>query len=429
LLGAHAGRIALGCVSVLVRTGVALAVPYLVKVGIDRGVVARDGAVLTVVTAVVLGLALVQAGAARVEVLTVARVGQRTLYAAREKLFTHLQRLSLDYYQRERTGGVVAHMVGDVDAMGGLVSDGLVGLAASGVTLVGVATVLVLLDWRLAVAALVVTPLLAVATTWFRRRSAHAWRRLRRTTSAVTVALQETITGVRVVQAFRREAATAAGFATVNDDQRGAGRRTVTLAAVYFPGVEFVSVIATAVVVGFGAPRVVGGSLAIGTFTAFLLYLRILFDPVFRLSELYDTVQAARAGAERIGAVLDTRPTVTEPLSPIPLPAPRGEIRLAGLGFAYPGRDGGPGRAVLHDALGRLRQNRTTVLVAHRLSSVLGADTVAVIVDGRVVEAGPPVELLAVGGHFRALFDRWIAVEPPQRVAARAPVPLPASTT
>ena len=563
LVRPYRGLVALASLAVLTQTGAGLAMPYLVKVAIDRGVVPGRLEVLDRVALAYVGLAVVQFLAGRVEVLTVASAGQRVLYAVRNKLFRHVQTLSLDFYERERTGRLVARMTADIEAMSDLVTDGLVTLVTSLVTLVGVTVILIVLDWRLALATLVVAPAIALAARGYRRWSSTAYRQVRETHSAVTVQLQEALAGVRAVQAFRRERATAGRLAAANHDERAAHRRTIALASTFFPGIEFLGTAATVVVLGVGGRQVLGGDLDIGTLAAFLLYLRNLFDPVQQLSELYDTFQSATAGAERVGAVLAEQPSVREAADPLPLPDPRGEVRLERVRFAYAEgaevlhavdlhvpagttlaligptgagkstvakliarfydpaagrvtldgidlrrvrladlrqamgyvpqegflfsgsvadniRFGRPeatraeveaaARAVGADqviaalpngydtevgergallaagerqlvafarawiadpallildeatshldvvteervrrALRRLRRGRTTVLIAHRLSSVADADQVAVVEDGRVVEAGPPAELLDRGGRFADLYARWLA--------------------
>jgi ATP-binding cassette, subfamily B, bacterial len=572
LVRPHRGLVALGALAVLAQSGVDLALPFLVKVAIDDGVVPHRPEVVTRVVLAYLALAGVQLLAGRVEALSVAGAGQRVLFAVRRRLFGHLQALSLDFYERERTGGLVNRMTSDVEAMSNLLSSGLVNLVSSLVSLVGIVVVLVLLDWRLALATLTVTPLAWAASTWFRRRSAGAWRQVRETAAVVTVRLQEALTAVRAIQSFRRERTTMRSLADANRAERDAHRRTIALTSIFFPGMEFLGVVGTAVVLGFGGRRVLAGDLELGTLVAFLLYLRNLFEPVQQLSELYDTVQAATAGAERIGAVLAERPTVAEHPDAVALPEPRGEVRLDAVRFAYPA-GGGDAPEVLHgvdlhvpagstlglvgptgagkstiaklvarfydpsggrvlldglpldrlrladlraglgyvpqegflfsafsgsratvadnirfgrpdatraeveaaakavnaddvirrlpqgydtevgnrgvllsagqrqlvacarawianpvllildeatsnldaatearvqQALRRLRQGRTTILIAHRLSTVIEADQVAVIEGGRLVEHGSPDELITRGGRFAELYDRWL---------------------
>ena len=574
LVRPHRRMIALGSLAVLAQSAAGLAMPYLVKVAIDRGVLARRLEVIDRVAVAYVLLAGLQLLAGRLEINAVAAVGQRVLYAVRTKLFGHLQTLSLDFYERERTGKVVARMTNDIDAMSDLVTDGLVTFITSVITLLGIAVILVLMDWQLALATLTVAPALALAATRFRRQSSAAWRRVRETATVVTVRLQEALSGVRAIQAFRRERTTAERFAAAAHAERLAHQRTIRLASLFFPGVELAGAAASVVVLGVGGHQVLAGGLEIGTLAAFLLYLRSLFDPVQQLSELYDTFQSATAGAERVGAVLSVEPTVREADDPLPLPAPRGEVRLDAVRFGYAVADG-DGPEVLHgidlhvpagstlalvgptgagkstvakliarfydprsgtvsldgvdlrqvrladlrramgyvpqegflfssfdssrpatvadnirfgrpdatraeiqaavravgadpvigampkgldtevgergvklsagerqlvsfarawladpallildeatsnldvvtearvqQALRRLRQGRTTIIIAHRLSTVIEADQIAIVEDGRVVEVGSPDDLIERGGRFAELYDRWLA--------------------
>jgi ATP-binding cassette subfamily B protein len=358
LVRPHRRLVVLASLAVLVQTGAGLAMPFLVAVAIDRGVVPKDLEVINRVALAYLALAGVQFLAGRLETLTVARVGQRVLFTVRTKLFRHLQTLSLDFYERERTGRLVARMTGDIDAMSDLVTDGLVTLVTGLITMAGVAVILVVMDWQLALATLVVAPLIALAARAWRRWSADAYRQVRETHSVVNVQLQEMLAGVRAIQSFRRERATAARLAEANQDERVAHQRTIALASFFFPGIEFLGTAATVVVLGVGGGRVLAGDLEIGVLAAFLLYLRNLFDPVQQLSELYDSFQSATAGAERVGAVLAERPSVREADDPVPLPDPRGEIRLEDVCFAY---DQGP--RVLHDVDLRIGAGATLALI------------------------------------------------------------------
>jgi ATP-binding cassette, subfamily B, bacterial len=358
LVRPHRGLVVLASLAVLVQTGAGLAMPFLIAVAIDRGVVPKDLEVINRVALAYLALAGVQFLASRLETMTVARVGQRVLFTVRTKLFRHLQTLSLDFYERERTGRLVARMTGDIDAMSDLVTDGLVTLVTGLITMAGVAVILVVMDWQLALATLVVAPLIGLAARVWRRWSTDAYRQVRETHSVVNVQLQEMLAGIRAIQSFRRERATAARLADANADERVAHRRTISLASFFFPGIEFLGTAATVVVLGVGGGRVLAGDLGIGVLAAFLLYLRSLFDPVQQLSELYDSFQSATAGAERVGAVLAERPSVREADDPVLLPDPRGEIRLEDVCFAY---DQGP--RVLHDVDLRIDAGATLALI------------------------------------------------------------------
>ena len=387
--------------AVLVQTGAALATPYLVKVAIDEGVVPKDLAVINRVALVYLVLVGVQFLAGRFEIEAVARAGQRVLYTVRTKLFRHLQTLSLDFYERERTGRLVARMTADIDAMSELVTDGLVTLVTGLITMVGVAVILFVMDWRLALATLVVA-LIGLAARFWRRWSADAYRQVRETHSVVTVQLQESLAGVRAIQSFRRERATAARLAEANHAERVAHWRTIALASFFFPGIEFLGTAATVVVLGVGGRMVLGGDMDIGVLAAFLLYLRSLFDPVQQLSELYDSFQSATAGAERVGAVLAEQPSVHEAPDPVPLPDPRGDVRLEDVCFAY---DQGP--EVLHDLDLRVAAGTTLALIG---PTGAGKSTVAKLIarfydplDGRVTLDGVDLRQVRLTDLRRAM--------------------------
>ncbi|HJW60867.1 MAG TPA: ABC transporter ATP-binding protein [Actinomycetota bacterium] len=402
LVRPHRRLVALASAAVLVQTGAGLAMPYLVKVAIDQGVVPRDLEVINRVALAYLVLAAVQFVASRYEIEAVARAGQRVLFTVRTRLFRHLQTLSLDFYERERTGRLVARMTADIDAMSDLVTDGLVTLVTGLITVVGVTVILIWMDWQLALATLVVAPLIALAARVWRRWSADAYRQVRETHSVVNVQLQESLSGVRAIQAFRRERATAARLAEANQDERAAHWRTIALSSFFFPGIEFLGTAATVVVLGVGGQRVLAGNLDIGVLAAFLLYLRSLFDPVQQLSELYDSFQSATAGAERVGAVLAEQPSVREAADPVPLPDPRGEVRLEGVSFAY---DQGP--EVLHDVDLQLDAGTTLALIG---PTGAGKSTVAKLIarfydpgEGRVTLDGVDLRQIRLTDLRRAM--------------------------
>ena len=216
-------------------------------------------------------------------------VGERALADLRIQLFTHLQRLSLGYYERNRTGSIVSRITNDVEALDLLVTDGISSLVQNSLVLAGTVVVLFLLDWRLALATLVVLPLMALATAWFRSRSNRAYRNVRERLGLVTATLAEDISGMRVVQSFTREPTSQTTFRGVNERYREANYDTVILNGIYFPAVDILSSVATAIVLGVGGWLVVEGNMTIGTLLAFALYLGNFFDPVQQLSQLYNT--------------------------------------------------------------------------------------------------------------------------------------------
>src|SRR5438876_961975 len=247
----YKGRTALAVGALLAATAVTLAPPFLVGRAIDD---VRKGETSRLAWIVI---AFVAAGALGI-VFTYAQTyftgwtGERMLADLRNTLFRHLQRLSLGFYERNRAGVIISRLTNDVEALDSLVTDGFTSLVQSTLTLVGSAVVLFFLDWRLALATLTVMPAMTVATAWFRKRSGRAYRQVRETLGAVTATLAEDIAGMRVLQSFTREQAAQANFRTVSDTYRRANAQTVLLNGIYFPVVDFLSSVATAIVLGYG---------------------------------------------------------------------------------------------------------------------------------------------------------------------------------
>jgi ABC-type multidrug transport system fused ATPase/permease subunit len=356
----YRGRAALAIVTLVAYTLVALLPPYLVKLAVDDGIAARDLHTLSLVV-----IAFLLAGFAAF-VLSGAQtyftgwVGERGLADLRIRLFRHLQRLSLGFFERNRTGAIVSRITNDVEALDQLVTDGLSSLVQNSLVLVGTAVVLFFLDWRLALATLVVLPLMGGATAWFRMRSNRAYRRVRERLGLVTATLAEDISGMRVVQSFTREPASQTTFRGVNEAYRAANYETVVLNGLYFPAVDVLSSVATAIVLGFGGALVVDGSLTVGVLLAFTLYLSNFFDPVQQLSQLYNTFLSATAALDRIISVLDEEPEVVDAPNARELPAIAGHVRFDHVRFGY-----GDLPDVLHDFDLDVPPGTTVALVGH----------------------------------------------------------------
>src|SRR5229473_1905879 len=225
-------------------------------------------------------------------------VGERILADLRIALFGHLQRLSLGFYERTRAGVIISRLTNDVEAIDQLVTDGVTSLVQNSLTLIGTAILLFILDWRLALATLAVIPLMSVATVIFRVRSTRAYRAVRERIGLVTATLAEDIAGMRVVQSFTREPVNHEGFRGINDRYREANYETVILNGVYFPAIDFLSSLATAIVLGYGGYLLIHHQVTIGTLLAFTLYLANFFDPVQQLSQLYNTFLSAIAALD-----------------------------------------------------------------------------------------------------------------------------------
>lgn len=356
----YRGRTWLSIGALLAAVLTTLAPPYLAKVAIDRGIRQEDLQLLGWIVAAFLGAGVLNWAASMAQTYYTGWVGERILADLRQQLFRHLQRLSLGFYERNRAGTVISRLTNDVEALDQLVTDGVTSLLQNSLTLVGSALILFFLDWRLALATLAVFPLMSVATAIFRRRSSRAYRRVRERLALVTAALQEDISGMRVLQSFNREERNAEQFREVNDRYRAANQETVVLNGLYFPFVDFLSSAATSVVLGFGGYLVFDGSMTIGTLFAFIGYLANFFDPVQQLSQLYNTFLAAVAALDKIIDVMDEEPEVRDSEEARELPPVEGHVRFENVRFGY-----GEGVEVLHGIALDVPAGTTVALVGH----------------------------------------------------------------
>ena len=356
----YRARTALAGITLVAYTLVALIPPYLAKVAVDRGIDQKDLHTLTLVVVAFLAAGVAAFALSAAQTYLTGWVGERALADLRIKLFDHLQRLSLGFYERNRTGAIVSRITNDVEALDQLVTDGITSLVQNSLVLVGTAIVLFLLDWRLALATLLVLPLMAGVTAWFRARSNRAYRRVRERLGLVTATLAEDISGMRVVQSFTREPSSHASFRGVNERYREANYETVVLNGLYFPAVDVLSSIATAIVLGFGGALVIGDSLTIGTLLAFSLYLANFFDPVQQLSQLYNTFLSATAALDRIIDVLDEEPDIVDAADARPLRPITGHVRFEHVRFGY-----GDLPDVLHGLDLDVPRGTTVALVGH----------------------------------------------------------------
>ena len=356
----YRARAALAVATLVAFTLVALLPPYLAKLAVDDGIAQKDLHTLTVVVVAFLAAGLATFVLSSAQTYFTGWVGERALADLRIQLFRHLQRLSLGYYERNRTGAIVSRITNDVEALDMLVTDGLASLVQNTLLLGGTVVVLFLLDWRLALATLVVIPLMGAVTAWFRTRSNRAYRRVRERLGLVTATLAEDISGMRVVQTFTREPQSQATFRGVNERYRESNYETVILNGLYFPAVDVLSSVATAIVLGLGGALVVDGSLTIGTLLAFTLYLSNFFDPVQQLSQLYNTFLSATAALDRITSVLAEEPEVVDSDDAQELPRITGEVRFEHVRFGY-----GELPDVLHDLHLTVPAGTTVALVGH----------------------------------------------------------------
>ena len=335
-----------------------LAVPYLLKVAIDGGIGARNLTVLTWVIVAFVGVSLVNLGASYLQTYLTSWVGSHIIYDLRRQLFAHLQKLSLDFFSRQKTGWIVSRLTNDIDALDQLVTDGVASLVTNSLTFVGAIVFLFILDWRLALATLTIMPLLIGATLVFRSKSARAYAQVRNKIGDVSAHLQESISGIRVLKAFRREQSDYEKLDVANAAYREVNMRTVVQSGLYFPFIEFMSAAAVVIVLWYGGTLIGGNTLEIGVLVAFIGYLGSFFDPLQQLSQLYNTFQASMAAVQKIYTVLDTEPDMLDAPDAVDLPDVRGVVELRGVTFGYD-----PEKPVLHDVDLIVPAGKTVALV------------------------------------------------------------------
>jgi ATP-binding cassette, subfamily B, bacterial len=325
-------------VVVLIQNGAAMLGPWLVGVGIDKGIPALvdgDWTPLLVIGGMLLAAAGIDAWLRAVFLLRAGRMGQAVLLDLRRRLFDHVQRLSPAFHERYTSGRVIARLTSDVDALDELLDEGLDGLVTALLSVVSIGVILLILDLPLALVTLATFLPLYALSRWFRSRSFAAYRRTRVANAALIVQFVESLAGIRAVQAFRRERRNGQIFEQLNQDVRVANARSFRLMALFVPGVVILGTIATVAALLYGGIRVLDGELQVGVLTSFLLYLRRFFDPMQDIAVFFNSFQSASAALEKLSGVLEERPSVPEPEHPTPLPDPRGEVTFRSVRFGY----------------------------------------------------------------------------------------------
>jgi ATP-binding cassette subfamily B protein len=312
-----------------------IALPWLTRGGIDHGIEAGALRVIILISLAALAIVLADWVVNAVQTIVVGRNGERLLYTLRVKIFSQLQRLGLDYYEREMAGRIMTRMTTDVDAMSTFLQTGLITMVNAGLTFVGVMIALLLINIRLGLTLFSVLPVLVAVTILFRAKSAKAYADAREKVSAVNADLQENVAGLRVAQAYRREQLNRERFAGLSNAYRNSRLRAQRYIALYFPFVQALSTIAGALVLFAAASEVHSGVLTAGGLIAYLLYIDMLFSPVQQMSQVFDGYQQAAVGLRRISALLRTPTSTPEPARPVTAGRLRGAIELVGAHFTY----------------------------------------------------------------------------------------------
>ncbi len=342
LLRPYRVQVALMMVALVIATAAALAPPYLAGKAIDDGIRADDAGALTLIVVIFLASVVVLWAATYAQTYLVGWVGQRALQDLRERIYAHLQGMSIGFFTRNKPGVLISRLTNDVQALDSLVTDGVVTLFSSTLTLLGVIVILLALDVPLALVTFLTFPLLAIGSVIFRIVSAGAYRLTREKIANITAYLQETLSGVRVVRSFGREDRHLERMSELNEENRVANMRTVYLNASYFPAVELLSAIGTAAIILYGGYQALDGNVEIGVVVAFIGYLQLFFDPIQQISQLYTTYQQGMAALDKIFDLLDTRPDMVDKPDAVDPARLRGEVQLDDVWFSYAGGGDAP---------------------------------------------------------------------------------------
>ena len=312
----YRARIGVAFFAILGLSLLQLAPPYLTKVAIDTHIAAGDVDGLTPLALLLLGVLVLSYVLEAVQTWALQVTGQRIIFDLRMQIHGHLQRLDVAFFDRNPVGRLMTRVTTDVDALNELFASGVVSVFRDVFMLAGIAVVLFVMDWRLAVVALSVLPLIAAVTQWFRRNARQSYREVRGWIARINAFLQENVTGMSTVQLFRREARQYERFDGINRGCRDAHLASIFFYAVFYPAIEVLGALAVAAIIWFGGAWTLQGSLELGSLVAFVLYSQRFFRPISDLSEKFNILQAAMASSERIFALLDTPVAITDPAAP-----------------------------------------------------------------------------------------------------------------
>ncbi len=326
--------------AIIVGAALQLVQPYLIKLAIDRYIAAGDLAGLNRMALAFLAILLGSFACDYLQTFAMQLTGQRIMFDLRMQIYRHLQRLDIQFYDRNPVGRLMTRVTTDVDVLNDLFTSGVVTVFGDVFTLVGIMIVMLSLNWRLALVAFAVLPLIVLVTQWFRRNVRDSYRTVRTWIAKINAYLQENIGGMATVQLFRRERRNFRRFDEINRGHRDANIDSIFYYAVFYPAIEVIGALAAALIIWYGGRRVVAGALTLGALVAFIQYSQRFFRPISDLSEKFNLLQAAMASSERIFTLLDTRVVIESPARPAPRPATaRGRISFDRVWFAYGGDD------------------------------------------------------------------------------------------
>jgi ATP-binding cassette subfamily B protein len=354
----QAALIALSLILMFIVMGAQLLQPFLIKLMIDDHFLRSEASGFATLLLVYLLTLAIESLTRYGQLYSMERTGQNIILALRSRLFAHLQRLDSAFFDRYPVGRLMTRVTTDIEALADLFSSGVVSLLGDGVKLVAIVAILWWLDWRLALVTLTVMPVLLVLSFLFRGRIRQAYRDVRGRLARINATLQESISGMLLIQLFRREKRQLDEFTDLNRDHRDAELRSVIFESSFSAVVELVGSLAIALIIWYGGGEILHGALTFGTLVAFLQYAERFFGPIRELSSFYAVLQSAMASLERIFMLLDARPEITDPTDAPPPRPGRGLVEFDGVSFAYR-----PDEPVLHDVSFRIDAGERVAVV------------------------------------------------------------------
>jgi len=335
-----------------------LAGPYLTKIAIDRYIATQDISGLSRIALIFLAILVVAFFLRYLQIYIMQFVGQRVMFDMRMELFSHLQEMSLSFFDKNPVGRLITRLTNDVEVLNEMLTSGIIAIFGDIFSLIGIVIVMLWLDFKLALVSFMVLPLLIYATILFRQKARESYRAIRTRIARINAFLQESIVGMPIIQIFNREKKNLGKFEGLNHRYLEACLRSVFYHAAFHPSVEIIGSLAVALIIWYGGGQILKGALTFGALVAFIQYVNRFYHPIRDLSEKYNIMQSAMASSERIFKLLDTPVEIKDAELPLSIEGIRGEIEFKNVWFAYNGRD-----YVLRDISFRVRAGEKVAIV------------------------------------------------------------------
>jgi ATP-binding cassette subfamily B multidrug efflux pump len=331
----YKGLVAISFIMLFIVSALELVGPYLTKIAIDVYIKNKNLTGLFNIALLFLGVLIFSFIMEYIQMYIMQFIGQKIMFDMRVKIFTHLQKMDMSFFDRNPVGRLMTRVMGDVEVLNELFASGMVTIFGDIFTLLGIAIVMFILNWKLALVTLSVIPLLFYATLYFRKKARASFRNIRKRIARINAFMQENIGGMAIIQLFRQERKKFQQFKQLNKDHFQAWIETIFYFAIFFPAVEIISSLAISLIIWYGGGEILQQTLTIGALVAFIQYAQRFFYPIRDLSEKYNILQSAMAASERVFKLLDTPDVIKNPVRPVYLKDLKGEIEFNNVWFSY----------------------------------------------------------------------------------------------